>query len=121
MPQKNSRTSSSSSSDSSHSHSFQIKGEDLLKEIKKLIHEGNIRKIIIKDDKGKKTYLEIPVTLGVIGTLLAPALAAVGALAAMVGLVTVEVEKHENIQNSPNSKKQSVKAKSGMKNTKKKK
>lgn len=72
---------------------FRVNGENLLKKIKELIHEGNVRKIVIKDDKGKYTYLEIPVTIGVIGTVLLPVLAAVGALAAMVGWVTVEVIK----------------------------
>ena len=72
---------------------FRVNGENLLKKIKELIHEGNVRKIVIRDDKGKYTYLEIPVTIGVIGTVLLPVLAAVGALAAMVGWVTVEVIK----------------------------
>jgi|GEM_PF-6275683 len=72
---------------------FKVNGENLLKKIKELIHEGNVRKIVIKDDKAKYTYLEIPVTIGVIGTVLLPVLAAVGALAAMVGWVTVEVIK----------------------------
>ncbi len=72
---------------------FRINGENLLKKIKELIREGNVRKIVIKDEKGKFTYLEIPVTIGVIGTVLLPILAAVGALAAMVGWVTVEVVK----------------------------
>ena len=76
-------------------NSFKVNGEDLLKEIKKLIHEGNVRKIVLKDEKGEKTFLEIPLTVGVIGTVLLPVLAAVGALAAMVGLVTVELIAHE--------------------------
>lgn len=71
--------------------SFKVNGEDLLKEVKKLVHEGNVRKIVLKDEKGEKTFLEIPLTVGVIGTILLPVLAAVGALAAMVGLVTVEL------------------------------
>jgi len=77
-------------------NSFKVQGEDLLKEIKKLIHEGNIRRILIKDEKGLKTFIEIPVTVGVVGVLLIPVLAAVGALAAMVGLVTVEIIKNED-------------------------
>ncbi len=78
--------------------SFKVNGEDLLKEIKKLIHEGNIRRIIIKDEKGKNTYMEIPVTVGVVGVVLLPVLGAVGALAAMVGLVTVEIIKDEEVK-----------------------
>lgn len=78
--------------------SFKVNGENLLKKIKELIREGNVRKIVIKDEKGKFTYLEIPVTIGVIGTVLLPILAAVGALAAMVGWVTVEVVKTEEVK-----------------------
>jgi hypothetical protein len=71
---------------------FKVRGEDLLKKIKELIHEGNVRKIIIKDDKGSP-YIELPLTLGVVGVLLAPVWAAIGALAAMASNFTVEVVK----------------------------
>jgi hypothetical protein len=91
--------STNNSNNSNNSESFKVKGEDLLKEIKKLFHEGNVRKIMIKNEKGNVTYIEIPLTIGVIGTLLLPALAAVGALAAMVGLVTVEVVKEGEKKN----------------------
>jgi len=60
---------------------FRVSGEDLLRKVKDLIREGNIRRIIIKDEQGK-TYLEIPLTFGVVGVVLAPVLAAIGALAA---------------------------------------
>ena len=73
---------------------FKVNGEELLARIKKLIHEGNIRRIIIKDKEGK-TVLEIPVTFGVVGALLAPQLAAIGAIAALVTEATVVVEKSE--------------------------
>lgn len=69
---------------------FKIKSEEIIEKIKELIREGNVRRIIIKDEDGK-TYLEIPVTMGVIGALLAPWLAAIGAIAAMVGHLKVEV------------------------------
>ncbi len=69
---------------------FKTKGEDLVKKIKQIVKEGNAKRIILKDDKGN-VLMEIPVTIGVIGTLLLPVLAAVGALAAMVGWVTVEL------------------------------
>ena len=69
---------------------FRIKGEELIGKVKELIHEGNVRRIIIKDEEGK-TYLEIPVTIGVIGALVAPVLAAVGAVAAMVANLKIEV------------------------------
>jgi hypothetical protein len=58
------------------------------------MHEGNVRKLIIKDEDGK-VYLEIPVTLGLIGAFLAPTLAAVGALAAMVANLKIEVVRVE--------------------------
>ncbi len=69
---------------------FKVRGEDLLAKIKQLIHEGNISRIIIKNEEGK-IYLEIPVTVGVIGAVFAPVLAAVGALAALAANFTIEV------------------------------
>jgi len=71
---------------------FHINGEELLGKIKELIHEGNIRRIIIKNRDGK-TLIEFPMTLGVVGAVLAPTLAAVGAVAALIGEATVVVEK----------------------------
>ncbi len=71
---------------------FEIKGEDLLKKIKELIKEGNIRKITIKDREGQ-TLLVIPLTVGVIGALIAPVLAAVGALAAIITECTISIKR----------------------------
>jgi hypothetical protein len=71
---------------------FRVEGEKLIAKIKELFHEGNIRRVIIKDKEGK-TVMEIPVTLGVVGALLAPQLAAIGAIAALVTEATVVVEK----------------------------
>ena len=71
---------------------FRVNGEELLAKIKELIHEGNIRRIIIKNRDGK-TMIEFPLTLGVVGAVLAPTLAAVGAVAALIGEATVVVEK----------------------------
>lgn len=79
---------------------FKIKGQELLAKIEELIKEGNARKIIIKDDKGR-TYIEIPVTVGVIGTLFAPVVAAVGALAGVAANFTIEVIKKEEEQSRP--------------------
>src|SRR4030042_798068 len=73
---------------------FRVSGEDLLKRVKDLIREGNVRRIIIKDEQGK-TYLEIPLTLGVVGVVLAPVLAAIGALAALAGNFTIEIVKRD--------------------------
>ena len=82
---------------------FKIKGQELLAKIEELIKEGNARKIIIKDDKGK-TYMEIPVTVGVIGTLFAPVVAAVGALAGVAANFTIEVIKKEDEDQSQSDK-----------------
>ncbi len=75
-----------------HTEEFRVDGEKLISKIKELLHEGNIRRIIIKDKDGK-TVMEIPMTLGVVGALLAPQLAAIGAIAALVTEATVVIEK----------------------------
>jgi len=72
---------------------FKITGEQLLHKVRELIHEGNIRRIIVKQDE--RTLIEIPLTIGVAGILLAPTLAAIGALAALVTECTIIVEKVE--------------------------
>ena len=71
---------------------FKIDGEHLLSRVKELIHEGNIRRITIKNEKGD-TVLEIPLTLGALGAVLLPTLAAVGAVAALVTKCSIIVEK----------------------------
>ena len=71
---------------------FHVNGEELIAKIKALIHQGNIRRIIIKDKDGK-TLIEFPLTIGVVGLVLAPTLAAVGAIAALVTEATIVVEK----------------------------
>jgi hypothetical protein len=73
---------------------FKVQGEELIKKIKELIHEGNVRRIIIKDDQGKP-YLEIPLTFGVVGVVLAPVWAAIGALAAMASNFKIEIVKRD--------------------------
>lgn len=78
-----------------HTEEFHVNGDELIARIKKLLHEGNIRRIIIKDKEGK-TVMEIPLTIGVVGVLLAPTLAALGAIAALVTEATVVVEKVES-------------------------
>ncbi len=70
---------------------FKVSGEALVDKIKELAHEGNIRRIIIKD-KSDRTLVDIPLTFGVIGALLAPQLAAIGAIAALVANATLVVE-----------------------------
>jgi hypothetical protein len=74
---------------------FKVEGEKLIAEVKEILHEGNIRRIIIKDKEGK-TVMEIPMTLGVVGVLIAPQLAAIGAIAALITEATIVVEKSES-------------------------
>ncbi len=71
---------------------FQVNGDALLSKIKELLHEGNIRRIIIKNEDGR-TLIDMPLTVGVVGILLAPQLAAIGAIAALVTHGTIVVEK----------------------------
>ena len=74
--------------------SFSVKGEQLIKKIKELIDEGNVRKISINDKSGKE-IMSFPLTIGLVGAVLAPVLAAVGALAALIGECTISVEREE--------------------------
>jgi len=77
-----------------HREEFTVSGEELLEKVKELVHEGNIRRIIIKDQSGR-TLLDLPLSVGVLGALVAPQLAAVGALAALVSKATLVVELEE--------------------------
>jgi hypothetical protein len=69
-----------------------VLGNELVDKVKALIHEGNVRRIIIKDEHGH-TFVEIPVSVAAVGAVFAPILAAVGALAAMAAKFTIVVEK----------------------------
>ncbi len=69
---------------------FSVAADDLVAKVKELIHEGNVRRIVVKDEAGK-TLIEIPVTIGVVGALLAPWLAALGAIAAFATNCTIIV------------------------------
>jgi hypothetical protein len=71
---------------------FKINGEELIAKIKEILHEGNIRRVTIKNEAGD-TVMEIPLTIGVAGAVLAPTLAAVGAIAALVTKCSIIVEK----------------------------
>jgi len=73
---------------------FSVSADDLVKRIKGLVHEGNVRRIIIKNEDGK-IMLEIPVTLGVIGTILAPWMAALGVIAALANRCIIVIERRE--------------------------
>lgn len=82
-------------SNNSRKEEFKLNGSELIDKIKELIHEGNIRRIIIKNEEGH-SIIEIPLTLGVVGAALAPILAAVGAIAALVTKMSIVVEKVED-------------------------
>jgi hypothetical protein len=71
-----------------------VLGRDLVEKVKSLLHEGNVRRVIIKDDKGH-TFMEIPVTVAAVGVIAAPILAAIGALSALVAKFTIVVERAE--------------------------
>ena len=74
---------------------FAISGEKLVATVKKLVHQGNIRRITIKNKEGR-SLIDIPLTIGVVGALLLPTLAAIGAIAALVTECTIVVEKIED-------------------------
>lgn len=73
---------------------FSVSADDLGKKVKELLHEGNVTRIIIKDEQGK-VLLEIPATVGVIGVVLAPWLAALGVIAALATNCRIIVERRE--------------------------
>jgi len=73
---------------------FSISADNLVSKVKELIREGNITRIIIRDEKGK-TLLEIPATVGVVGVIIAPWLAALGTIAALATRCTLAVERRE--------------------------
>jgi hypothetical protein len=72
---------------------FKLKGEELLKKVRELVKEGNVRKITISDKKGKE-IVTFPLTVGVVGAIIAPMLAAVGAIAALLTECTLTVERY---------------------------
>jgi hypothetical protein len=76
------------------SNEFRVRGEELLRKVKDIIHEGSARRIIIKDEKGD-TYLEIPLSVGVVGALFLPVLAALGAMAALASNFTLQVVRRD--------------------------
>jgi uncharacterized membrane protein YvbJ len=73
---------------------FSVSASNLVDRVKELLHEGNVTRIIVKDEKGK-VLLEIPATVGVIGTVLVPWLAALGVIAALVTNCKIVVERRE--------------------------
>lgn len=71
---------------------FTVSADDLVKTVKQLFHEGNVRRIIVKDEQGK-ILLNIPVTIGVVGTIIAPWLAALGVIGALATNCTIVFER----------------------------
>ena len=77
--------------------SFKISGGEIVDKVKEIIKEGNARRIIVKNSEGH-TVVEFPVSIGVIGAVIAPILAAVGAIATLAADYTIEVEKHSEAE-----------------------
>jgi len=75
-----------------YTEEFEVNGEELLAKIKDLVHEGNIRRMIIRNEEGRN-LIDIPLTFGIVGALLVPQLAAIGAIAALLSRGTIVVEK----------------------------
>lgn len=74
---------------------FRVSGGEIINKIKEIIHQGNVRRIIFKTEEGK-TFLEIPLTIGVVGALIVPVWAAIGAIAALASKLTIVVEKTDD-------------------------
>ncbi len=70
---------------------FRLQGSEILEKLKQVIHEGNARKVVIK--QGEQVIAEFPLTAGVVGTIVAPVLAAIGALVALLKDCSIEVER----------------------------
>ena len=88
---------------------IKIQGEDLVKRVKQILHEGNVRRVVIK--QGTRTVAEFPVTIGVVGAVAAPMLAALGAFAALLTECTIEVERETRA--SPKAAPQRTQARKG--------
>ncbi|HET6746061.1 MAG TPA: DUF4342 domain-containing protein [Candidatus Limnocylindria bacterium] len=79
---------------------FTVNGDEVLATVKELIHEGNVRRLIIKNEDGR-TMLEVPLTVGVIGAALLPVFAAIGAMAALATRCTIVVERDATDMRTP--------------------
>ncbi|MCX6054554.1 MAG: DUF4342 domain-containing protein [Chloroflexi bacterium] len=79
-------------SENVRSEEFRVDGDALIAKIKEIIQEGNVRRITIKDDKGV-TFIEIPLSIGIVSAILLPVWAAIGAIAALAAKFTIVVEK----------------------------
>jgi hypothetical protein len=80
------------STEKTNNETVVVKGDDLLAKVKEIVHQGNVRRIIISNEEGQR-LIEVPLTVGVVGALLLPAWAAVGAIAAVVANAKIEIER----------------------------
>jgi hypothetical protein len=87
-------------SDDTRTEEFRIRGEELLAKAKELVREGNVRRLIIKNDQGV-TLIEAPLTVGVLGAALLPVWAAIGAVAALAADCTIVVERRDEPSDGP--------------------
>ena len=78
---------------------FTVEGGQLIERVKQLIHEGNVRRVVVR--QGEQTVAEFPLTAGVVGVVLAPVLAAIGALVALLTHCTIEVERVQAEEETP--------------------
>ena len=76
---------------------FKIRGKDLVEKVRELVHESNVRRIIIKDEKGN-TFMEIPLSVATLGAMFMPLFAALGAIAALVADFTIVLERVEEVK-----------------------
>jgi hypothetical protein len=83
---------------------FKVKGSEVLDKVKEVVREGNVRRLIIKNEEGK-TLVEVPLTVGVVGGLLAPVAAAIAAIAGLVKHCTIEVQRPEPTESSESDEK----------------
>lgn len=88
------------SDEKTYTEEFKVSGDAMLAKVKELVHAGNIRRIIIKNEHGQ-TLIEIPLTIGVVGAVLLPVWAAIGAIAALAVNLTIVVEKIEPVSPEP--------------------
>jgi len=82
--------------DENRTEEFRVTGEEVLAKVKELVHEGNVRRIAIRNEKGE-TVVEFPLTVGVVGALLLPMWAAIGAVAALLARCTIVVERVDDM------------------------
>lgn len=82
---------------------FRVDGDRMVSKVKEIIHEGNVRRIIIKNEKGD-TLIEVPLTIGVVGAVLLPVWAALGAIAALAANLTIVVERIQTPPDMPPEK-----------------